>query len=127
LRPAVERRDGVGRERARRRPRRRRASSAWSCSPRSPRRPATGEASTDVIAAELDRFSAANGKIIPGFGHRWHGVDPRAVRPARAGREAEEAGVVRGRFARIAQGIERRLTAQKGQADPDEHRRRDRR
>ena len=28
----------------------------------------------------LDRFIAANGKIIPGFGHRWHGVDPRAVR-----------------------------------------------
>jgi citrate synthase len=72
------------------------------------------EASDDVIAAELERFSAAHGKIIPGFGHRWHGVDPRAVRLLALVREAEQAGVVRGRFARIAEGIERRLTAQKG-------------
>ena len=73
-----------------------------------------GEASDEVIAAELDRFAAAHGKIIPGFGHRWHGVDPRAVRLLALAREAEQAGVVRGRFGRIAEGIERRLTAQKG-------------
>ncbi len=72
------------------------------------------EASDDVIAASLERFSAAHGKIIPGFGHRWHGVDPRAVRLLALVREAEQAGVVRGRFARIAEGIERQLTAQKG-------------
>jgi citrate synthase len=72
------------------------------------------EAGADVIAAELERFSASHGKIIPGFGHRWHGVDPRAVRLLALVREAEQAGVVRGRFARIAEGIERQLTAQKG-------------
>jgi citrate synthase len=73
-----------------------------------------GEANADVIAAEVDRFAAAHGKIVPGFGHRWHGVDPRAVRLLELVRQAEAAGVVRGRFARIAQGIERLLTARKG-------------
>jgi len=77
-----------------------------------------GEASDDLVNAELDRFAAANGKIIPGFGHRWHGVDPRAVRLLALVRDAEKAGVVRGRFARIAQGIERRLTTQKGRPIP---------
>ena len=72
------------------------------------------EATDDIIAASLERFAAAHGKIIPGFGHRWHGVDPRAVRLLALVREAEQAGVVRGRFARIAEGIERQLTAQKG-------------
>ena len=73
-----------------------------------------GEASADVIAAEIDRYAASHGKIVPGFGHRWHGVDPRAVRLLELVRQAEAAGVVRGRFARIAQGIERLLTARKG-------------
>jgi len=65
------------------------------------------------IEAGVDAYIAAHGKIIPGFGHRWHGVDPRAVRLLALVREAEQAGVVRGRFARIAEGIERQLTAQK--------------
>ena len=77
-----------------------------------------GEASDGLVSAELDRYSAANGKIIPGFGHRWHGVDPRAVRLLALVREAAQAGIVRGRFARIAESIERRLTAQKGRAIP---------
>ncbi len=72
------------------------------------------EASDAVVAAELERYSAAHGKIIPGFGHRWHGVDPRAVRLLALVREAEQAGVVPGRFARIAERIERQLSAQKG-------------
>jgi citrate synthase len=80
--------------------------------------PGDGEASADAIRAQLERFSASHGKIIPGFGHRWHGVDPRAVRLLALVREAEEAGVVLGRFARIAQGIERQLTAQKGRPIP---------
>jgi len=77
-----------------------------------------GDATAEVVGAELDRYSAANGRIIPGFGHRWHGVDPRAVRLLALVREAEAAGVVRGRFARIAQGIEHRLAAQKGRPIP---------
>ncbi len=33
-----------------------------------------------AVEAELDRFIAEHGKIVPGFGHRFHGTDPRAVR-----------------------------------------------
>ena len=77
-----------------------------------------GEADDALIAAEVERFSASNGKIVPGFGHRWHGVDPRAVRLLALVREAEAAGIVRGRFARIAEGIERLLTAKKGRPIP---------
>jgi len=72
------------------------------------------DASEDGVAAVLERYRAEHGKIVPGFGHRWHGVDPRAVRLLALVREAEQAGIVRGRFARIAEGIERQLTAQKG-------------
>src|SRR5512145_1027991 len=34
----------------------------------------------DPVAAELERFISARGKIVPGFGHRFHPVDPRAGR-----------------------------------------------
>ena len=43
------------------------------------------EASADVIAAELERFSAAHGKIIPGFGHRSARRRSARGAPARAG------------------------------------------
>jgi citrate synthase len=63
------------------------------------------EASPEAIVQGVDAFAAAHGKIIPGFGHRWHGVDPRAVRLLELVREAQGAGVVSGRYARIAVGI----------------------
>ena len=71
------------------------------------------DAGDDVVAAVLERFTAAHGKIVPGFGHRWHGVDPRAVRLLELVGEAERAGVVAGRFARHAQAVERILQARK--------------
>lgn len=76
------------------------------------------EASAAVIGAAVDGYAAEHGKIVPGFGHRWHGVDPRAVRLLALVREAEAAGVVGGRFARIGEGIERLLTARKGRPIP---------
>jgi citrate synthase len=76
------------------------------------------EASAEAVAAGLDRYAAANGKIIPGFGHRWHGVDPRAVRLLELVGEAERAGHVGGRFARIAVAIETLLQGRKGAPIP---------
>ena len=73
-----------------------------------------GEASDEIIAQGLDRWAQANGKTIPGFGHRWHAVDPRAVRLLELVRAAQGAGHISGRFARLAQGIERVLQARKG-------------
>jgi citrate synthase len=76
---------------------------------------ATGrdEAGESVVAAALDRYVAAHGKIVPGFGHRWHGVDPRAVRLLQLVDDAAAAGVVGGRFARHARAIERLLQERK--------------
>jgi citrate synthase len=71
------------------------------------------EASGAVLATVLGDYRAAHGKIVPGFGHRWHGVDPRAVRLLQLVAEAEKGGVVSGRFARHAQAVERVLAAEK--------------
>ena len=71
------------------------------------------EADSALIEAEVDRFIQSHGKIIPGFGHRWHGVDPRAVRLLALVRQAEADGVVDGSFGRIGQGIEQLLTTRK--------------
>jgi citrate synthase len=38
------------------------------------------EAQPEHVEQGIDAFIAEHGKIIPGFGHRFHGVDPRAVR-----------------------------------------------
>ena len=66
------------------------------------------------VEAAVDRFSAQHGKIIPGFGHRWHGVDPRAVRLLERVRQAQAEGTVDGRFARIGMQIEALMQARKG-------------
>jgi len=76
------------------------------------------EASADDIEAGVDRYIAANGKIVGGFGHRWHGIDPRAVRLLQLVREAQAAGDVSGRFARIGTGVEALLQARKGSPIP---------
>jgi citrate synthase len=77
-----------------------------------------GEATPDQIEAGVDRYIAAHGKIIPGFGHRWHGIDPRAVRLLQLVREAQARGEVGGRYGRIAEGVERVLQARKGTPIP---------
>lgn len=75
---------------------------------------AGGEVSADLIEAVVDDFMAKHGKVIPGFGHRWHGVDPRSVRLLELVRSAVEAGVLSGRFAKIGVGIESLLQKRKG-------------
>lgn len=74
--------------------------------------------SDEQIAIALKDWQANHGKVIPGFGHRWHKVDPRAVRLLAIVREAESHGVISGRYGRIAAAIERVLTASKGQPIP---------
>jgi citrate synthase len=76
------------------------------------------EASDAVVGRALAEFVAAHGKIVPGFGHRWHGVDPRAVRLLELVRAAEAEGTVSGRYARIAQAVERALQAGKTRPIP---------
>ena len=68
----------------------------------------------DVAEHVLDDYIAENGKIVPGFGHRWHPVDPRATRLLELLKDAREAGTVSGRFAAIAVQIEQILAERKG-------------
>lgn len=71
------------------------------------------------LPAALADWTATRGKIIPGFGHRFHKpVDPRAPRLMALVREAADAGAVSGHFAGIAEAIEAEISAAKGIALP---------
>jgi citrate synthase len=59
--------------------------------------------------AELADFRARGGTHVPGFGHRFHPVDPRAAPLLRLAREAAASGVTAGRFADIAEAVEAAL------------------
>jgi citrate synthase len=72
----------------------------------------------DAVNATLDAFFAAGGKFVPGFGHRFHPVDPRAPRLLELVEEAAREGVVSGRFAGIARGLEAAIAASKGKRIP---------
>ena len=68
--------------------------------------------------AALDAFHAAGGGYVPGFGHRFHPIDPRAPRLMEVVAEAAEAGVVTGDTMRAALAIETELEARKGRRIP---------
>ncbi|WP_375456326.1 citryl-CoA lyase [uncultured Methylobacterium sp.] len=82
------------------------------------RRMDEGQALDAAVEAGLDAFIAAHGKIIPGFGHRFHPVDPRAPRLLALVDEARKQGVVNGRFADIGRGVEASLGRRKGRGIP---------
>jgi citrate synthase len=79
---------------------------------------AQGESVPQAVATELDAFIAAQGKFIPGFGHRFHPVDPRAPRLLALVDAAQQSGIVNGRFALIARAIENVLRERKGKTIP---------
>jgi citrate synthase len=72
----------------------------------------------EAVGAALDRWSAERGPMVPGFGHRFHPVDPRATRLVALVERAAAAGVVGGWFARIAAEVERTLERSKGRRLP---------
>ena len=78
------------------------------------RRESGGLGLDDAVNAGLDAFRAAHGRFIPGFGHRFHPVDPRASRLAELVRQAARDGVVRGHFLAIGEAVQQRLS--KGRA-----------
>jgi citrate synthase len=64
----------------------------------------------DLLAAAMKVIQAkrAGGdKIVPGFGHRFHPVDPRTAPLFALLAKAEGAGVVAGRFANIGRAVEK--------------------
>jgi citrate synthase len=67
------------------------------------------KAATDV----LQRHRDAGEKIVPGFGHRFHPIDPRTAPLFKLVAKAQEAGAVSGRFATIGHAVEEALQASK--------------
>ena len=67
-----------------------------------------------AVEQGLDAFVAAHGKIIPGFGHRFHPIDPRSPRLLELVDTARKNGVVSGRFAEIGREVESLMQKRKG-------------
>ena len=72
------------------------------------------EAASKVLA----KHRAAGEKIMPGFGHRFHPIDPRVAPLYELLRRAEADGAIGGRYARIGRAVEAALLAHKGKTIP---------
>lgn len=75
---------------------------------------ATGLDVQQATRLGLDAAIARHGKFVSGFGHRFHPIDPRAPRLLELVDAAAQAGVVDGKFARIARAVEDELASRKG-------------
>lgn len=69
-----------------------------------------------TVEAEIEAYRRDYGRYLPGFGHRFHPVDPRAPRLLALVDDAAVAGTVSGRIATIARAVEARLS--KGRESP---------
>ncbi|REE22848.1 citrate synthase [Paraburkholderia sp. BL27I4N3] len=72
----------------------------------------------DAVVQGVDTFIAAHGKYLPGFGHRFHPVDPRAPRLLALVDENVRTERISGRYAAIARGIEALLMSRKSKPVP---------
>lgn len=72
-------------------------------------------AATDAVLGE---WIAENGKIIPGFGHRFHPVDPRCEPLIKLVDEAAANGVVPGVYAKIGREVEAGIRRRTGKSIP---------
>lgn len=71
-----------------------------------------------AVAERLDRFFAEEKGYVPGLGHRFHPVDPRAPRLMEVTRAFAAEGVVGGRLVDIAEAIEAEVARRKGKRIP---------
>jgi len=72
----------------------------------------------EATAKTIEGFMANHSKYLPGFGHRFHPVDPRAPRLLEIVDEAAAKGTVSGRFAAIGRQVETVLSTAKGKRIP---------
>ena len=77
-----------------------------------------GAALTAATATALQVWQTVHGRYIPGFGHRFHPIDPRAPRLLALVDDAARAGTVTGRFAEIGRAVEALLADQAGKTVP---------
>lgn len=66
-----------------------------------------------AVAEEIDAQRAAGVTHLPGFGHRFHPVDPRAPRLLALVDAAQAQGVVSGRYCAIARALEDAIAARR--------------
>src|SRR5512144_2096208 len=66
-----------------------------------------------AVGALLRRWRERGGKFFPGFGHRFHPLDPRTPKILEQVDIATSAGAISGRFARIGRAVERALSTGK--------------
>jgi citrate synthase len=78
----------------------------------------TGERLADAVTAEIAALAERGIRHVPGFGHRFHPVDPRAPRLLEVVDAKAAAGVVSGRFAAIGRAVEAGLERSKGRRIP---------
>tara|TARA_R110001606_G_scaffold121735_2_gene254124 strand:+ start:29221 stop:30066 length:846 start_codon:yes stop_codon:yes gene_type:complete len=72
----------------------------------------------EATDAVLDLFIEENGKYIPGFGHRFHPIDPRSAKLLDLVRQYTNGNEISGRFADIAESIENIMFERKGKRIP---------
>ena len=77
-----------------------------------------GEEIAAAVEAELAAAGERGIKFVPGFGHRFHPIDPRAPRLLEVVEAAAAEGVVDGRFAAIGRAVEEALARRKGRRIP---------
>jgi citrate synthase len=77
-----------------------------------------GDDLVQAAARVLERRRAAGDKVVPGFGHRFHPVDPRVAPLYAVLQRAQAAGAIVGRYARIGRAVEEALKAHKGKLIP---------
>lgn len=77
-----------------------------------------GAALDDAVTGVLDAVAAEGVRYLPGFGHRFHPVDPRSPRLLALLDAAKAEGTVEGRITAIARAIEAELARRKGRAIP---------
>lgn len=79
---------------------------------------ASPEDAASGVEAALDEHIAQHGKIVPGFGHRFHPVDPRVEPLLKMVEAAADTGVVSGRFRVIGRKVESSLAVRTGRSLP---------
>jgi citrate synthase len=77
-----------------------------------------GSTIEEAVVVRLEKFFAEEKGYVPGLGHRFHPVDPRAPRLLELVREFAARGVINGRFGAIAEAVEAEVARRKGKKIP---------
>ncbi|WP_308517346.1 citryl-CoA lyase [Sphingomonas flavescens] len=78
----------------------------------------TGSDLESAVEAALPEYREQHGKIVGGFGHRWHPVDPRTEPLLAMVQDLADAGEITGEYIAIGRAVEAVLTRHKGKPIP---------